>query len=411
MLKRMALVALFLMFGLTAPVLAADTGGMNGVADLEERVADLESTVVTRGNRKMSLTLSGQVSRSILYWNDGDKSGTYAGLDNQTQSTRFALTGSAKISPTLMAGFEVMTEIGMGARSNEVNQLNGDGAVSGDSGLAVRTANWWLEDKAMGRVTVGRLNLGGPVATIDLGGISTVASASPAQVGGGMFVFGGPLAMSNLLGPTYGGDRIEAVRYDTANLGGFVGSAAWGEDKVWSTSIRYAGEFSGIRIAAGVGYQKQDAETFTGGLDTATAAFRGEAEWSASAAAMHVASGIFAQGQFSRSEFFNGSEATFYLAQGGISKNWFGPGNTSLYGEYGKAEGYVKTFLPAAWTSDVNSDVMFYGVGAIQQLDAAAMEIFLGWRRFDMEVSTPLFGGLKVDDQIDIVHGGARIRF
>ena len=27
-----------------------------------------------------------------------------------------------------------------------------------------------------------------------------------------------------------------------------------------------------------------------------------------------------------------------WLIQGGISKNWFGYGNTSLYGEYGKAK-------------------------------------------------------------------------
>ena len=59
---------------------------------------------------------------------------------------------------------------------------------AGDGTLAVRTANWWLEDKTLGRVTVGRINVGGPVGTIDLGGISTVAHFSPGLVGGGFFV-------------------------------------------------------------------------------------------------------------------------------------------------------------------------------------------------------------------------------
>ena len=43
---------------------AADLGG-DCCADLEERVAELEATTARKGNRKMSLTISGQVNRSI----------------------------------------------------------------------------------------------------------------------------------------------------------------------------------------------------------------------------------------------------------------------------------------------------------------------------------------------------------
>ena len=72
----------------TASAQAADLGG-DCCADLEERVAELEATTARKGNRRMSLTVSGQVNRTILYWNDGDRSGTYAGLDNV--STSYAL--------------------------------------------------------------------------------------------------------------------------------------------------------------------------------------------------------------------------------------------------------------------------------------------------------------------------------
>ena len=41
---------------------AADLGG-NCCADLEERVAELEATTARKGNRKMSLTITGQVNR------------------------------------------------------------------------------------------------------------------------------------------------------------------------------------------------------------------------------------------------------------------------------------------------------------------------------------------------------------
>ena len=49
------------------PAQAADLGG-DCCADLEERVAELEATTVRKGNRKVSVKLSGQVNRSLLIW-------------------------------------------------------------------------------------------------------------------------------------------------------------------------------------------------------------------------------------------------------------------------------------------------------------------------------------------------------
>ncbi len=151
--------------------------------------------------------------------------------------------------------------------------------------------------------------------------------------------------MSALVGPTYGGDRIEGIRYDSANIGGFVGQATWGEDDIWSASLRYAGEFGGIRVAAGIGYEAQDSSA-TQVIQLDTGPRNIDNEWSASLALMHTASGLFVQGHYAQSEFFNGEEAKFWMVQGGITKNWFGLGNTSLYGEYGEAQDYAKAGTP-----------------------------------------------------------------
>ena len=103
--------------------------------------------------------------------------------------------------------------------------------------------------------------------TIDLGGISTVAQASHGP-GWRRLLRQGPEArcqqanvqLASLVGPTYGGDRIEGIRWDSPSIAGFVAQAAWGEDDVWSASLRYAGEFGGFRVAAGIGYQNMDPE-------------------------------------------------------------------------------------------------------------------------------------------------------
>src|SRR5262245_51084016 len=152
---------------------AADLGG-NCCADLEERVAELEATTVRKGNRRVSLTLSGQVSRQIMYWNDGFAHDVYS-VDNGLNTSRFRFLGSAKINPDLSAGFMMELDVRIGARSNQVTQVDDDGfsgsggilgAVAlgdgiggaGDSVIGLRTANWWVESKHWGRLTVGRLN-------------------------------------------------------------------------------------------------------------------------------------------------------------------------------------------------------------------------------------------------------------
>src|SRR5215470_14776630 len=107
---------------------AADLGG-DCCADLEERVAELEATTARKGNRKMSLTITGQVHRTVLYWNDGKSSDTYYGVDNTNTSSRFSLLGSAKVTPTVSMGFEIMIELAAGAKSNTLSQFDEDGKV------------------------------------------------------------------------------------------------------------------------------------------------------------------------------------------------------------------------------------------------------------------------------------------
>jgi|SRR6516162_338716 hypothetical protein len=49
----------------TVSILAADLGASCCV-DLEERIAELEATTASKGNRKMSLAISGSVNRVVL---------------------------------------------------------------------------------------------------------------------------------------------------------------------------------------------------------------------------------------------------------------------------------------------------------------------------------------------------------
>src|SRR5665647_123156 len=87
----------------SAPALAADLGG-DCCGDLEERISELEATTARKGNRKVSLTLSGWVNEAVFAWDDGTEQNVYLGT-NFLEQLRFKFSGEAKIDKDWSAGY------------------------------------------------------------------------------------------------------------------------------------------------------------------------------------------------------------------------------------------------------------------------------------------------------------------
>lgn len=471
LMKTTSLYALTLAGGLalSASANAADLGG-NCCADLEERVAELEATTARKGNRKVSLTVSGQVNRAIMYWNDGHDSNTYFGLDNTNTSTRFGFSGSAKINAEWSAGFSILIDVADKARTYTVSNdggaedatsATGSGA-NGDHLLRLRDANWWLQSSRLGRVTVGRLTTSGAVAGIDLGNVQVVASSSPGLIGGGLFWRGPNGEITNVTinsttdAGAYPTTRGEGIKWTSPTLHGFVLSASIAEAASVETyqsvagnppvvtdsftgrnlgvDLKYAGEFNGVRVAAGIGWEHFEGNG-DGVLNPIAAASETE-QWGFSMALMHVPTGLFVQGDYLSGEhtgpatnvlttgYAGKRDTTRWLVQAGLVRNFFGIGNTTLYGEYGEADGWatakgINLFAQAAgapagtpgvglgtFTSDTTS---WWGLGVVQQIDAAAMDLYLGYRNFSLEGTTTAGSGSAED--ISVLTAGARIKF
>jgi len=469
---------------------AADLGG-NCCADLEERIAELEATTARKGNRKVSLTITGQVHRMVLWWDDGKKSDTYYGLDNTNSSTRFTFTGTAKVTPNVEMGFDITIEVEAGGTSSKVSQFDEDGKVgpqiNGAGAGSFNTGNtdayagdarrlaWWIEDKRFGRMTVGRYDSAGVITTIDLAGIAAGASASVILVNGG-FLTRGPagqyfaLTWGAMGDPSSNQGRTELIRYDSPTfLNGFVFSASIGEaGDYWGAMLRYAAEFNGVRVAAGFGYEDAtDIPTNIGPVPGGQAGLAGPANlvdagevkaWGGGLSLLHVPSGLFAQGHYMRANYDDPNpitnpvtgywgqvaghkDSTQWLIQAGITKNWFGFGNTAIFGEYsrnldwGAGVGVGRNFsaanIPGAFNVNgvTDTDMTVWGAGVTQAIDAAATEMYLNWRHFSSDVNCTgavltntlgtaqcagAAGGpskrLGLED-FDAVIGGARIKF
>lgn len=360
---------------------AADLGG-SCCADIEERVAELEATVARKGNRKVKLTISGEISKALL-WHDipglvGENA--FRVIDNQNSGSKLRVAGEAQTAPGIKVGF--MVELGI---DETAGNLLGAGSLVND--FTVRHSVVWAEG-ALGKVSLGRTSTATDgIVEIDLGNSNIASlpmSAEPLYTYSGLPGMG--LAIYNPAG--FDGSRANIVRYDTPTVGGFYASASWGGgqsasgDDVWDVALRYAGEGAGFRFAAGAGYRVEQFSAF-GANDMKTLA--------GSASLLHVGSGLFANvaaGQQQDHPLYG--DVQMWHGRAGWMKNVFGPGATSVYGEY--AEHKMKT---------LGVDSSFYGAGIVQAIDAAALDVFISYRQYDL--------GGALDAQVGML--GARVKF
>ena len=423
--------------------MAADLGG-NCCADLEERIAELEATTVRKGNRKVSLTISGFVSHNVMWWDDGVRSDMYIG-DGGNYGSRFRFKGEAKINPELTAGF--LYEFGISNNGiNNVDQehrvqncalLTGNPVVvppncaptgnqrdNGDDlggGFALRDTTVFLRHARLGQVKFGH----GSTATdnlvlIDLAGLNGASTPDVALYGGGMKLSRAtPLAGEGYFssvftwqaminaGNSWDTARKNHILYETPTLQGFTVQAAVAEDNYWDIALRYAGEFNGVRVAFGIGYQEdsefntriKDTQFLGGSVRCDGNCDRKETELKGALSVMHVPTGLFFTGSAGSREVknhqtvdvvngnvrsFGDRDASYWHVSGGVARNFSGIGNTVLFAEYGNHSDMLglNTALER-FGGIVSSEATNWGIGINQHIDAAAMEIFVTYKHFE----------------------------
>lgn len=358
---------------------AADLGG-DCCADLEERVAELEATTARKGNRKVSLEVYGQVTTAVMWWDDGQESNVYV-VDPQTSNTRFGLRGKAAITSDVEAGYNIELAWQM-ADATKVTKDDDKGVDNPE----FRQAHWYISSKTWGKIRVGFADMASSgIAEIDLSNASLADGMSSSQAGAaimsGMFVNG-------MFFENFEFNRQNTVRYDTPTMAGFVFSAAWGEDDLWDVALRYAGEHGGFKIAGGIAYGE---DTDEGVAERTIEVLNG------GGSIMHLDTGLFvtANGGQRRYEDAVGGDDTFWFVSGGVERKWFTLGKTTLFGMGGGEK------------ARDDDEVKFWGLGAVQTIDAAAMDLYISYRHYELS------GALKDPrlDEFDTIVGGGRIRF
>jgi hypothetical protein len=389
---------------------AADLGG-NCCADLEERIAELEVTTARKGNRKVSLTVSGWVAEQVIAWDDGVETNVYQTGIGGTLDSNFRFTGSAKITPDLSAGYVLHIEV-PSSGNLAVSQATDDGG----SALSILQSFWFIKSESLGRLSVGQQSSAADNVAVlpDGSGSLIVANYIMYDVNGfaarrnGALTNGvnwGSLATCGSrtdtanatagLGADCDGVPNNNVRYDTPTFAGFSASASWGEDDIWGVAGRFAGEFSGFKLAAAVGYY-DNSDDNGGGLGDNEKARGGKQSSALQAGAyiQHVPTGLFVYGAYGR-DFNDVTGATFggrqqidgdnYYVKAGLRQKFTPFGATVLFGEYGINNDKMSNAL---WTSGVTqSELTQWGLGVVQEIDAAAMSMFAVYRNYEADLT------------------------
>jgi hypothetical protein len=436
---------------MSTPVKAADLGG-DCCADLEERVAELEATTVRKGNKKVSVTLSGWVIKTMNWWTDGKKSSFAVGDKDYDLGSRFAITGSATIAPGWSGGYNMtVTTDGdvFGILSNQNNEFASvNGALYGNSYASINTlySYVYIKSDKYGTLNWGHLSPASdnPAVLADISGTVIESNAVWFEGAGFLLRPNGQRALSALTwnsftlcssqiapGADCFGTAEPAVRYDSPTWGGFRFETSYGTQNVlhslgafvsptrdehfWDIAAFYNNDWGNFKVSLAYAYTWMESNPLSGGEENYN---------QAGATIMHVPSGlgIYATGNFENVSGVNGfggnvQDTTMWGVKPFIKRSWNPLGATVLYGEYYRnndtysavsganmcgfgfvAGSNIGNFCGANAANVVSvngSDTERWGLGVVQEIDAAAMHVFARWQHQDISAD---FSGFNANN-------------
>jgi len=420
--------AVLLTGGLFSAASASDFGG-DCCADLEERVAELEATAARKGNRKVSIVISGWVTEQIMGWDDGIDTDAYVGTSLNDLGNRLHFDGSAQVNKDLSAGFSLRLDI-VGANGFVQDANNAQGGAGAPD---VLNSYWWLKSERYGRLSLGRQSQASDDVWVDLSGAGSIFAANLVIFDGQNFQLvpegtntrakarWGDLATCYTVGigifADCSGDRTNSVRYDTPTYAGFVASTSWGQDDFWDVALRHSGTFGDFKTMFGTAFTRNEDVRVNATTDTDI--------FQVNFAFLHTPSGLFGSVHYGH-EWPDGAQQTNQLyVKGGVRTALNPLGATVFYGEYGQDDDMYSGLTGGAVFSDVTdicdgfagtggsidiacgtaasvnptgSTFRRFGFGVVQEIDAASMAVWLKYKNYDADLDFVADGAAGSED-------------
>lgn len=197
---------------------------------------------VANGVKGVSLKVSGQVNRAVMFVSDGNDKSAFTYVDNDASSTRVRWDAVANVSDSTEVGTRL--EMQMESNSSAAAVLNN---AAGASTFDVRHAYVYIKG-GFGTLTTGHQGEATEGLLHSSFNYASLAAINPEDTTG--------IGNAGVNFLSFGdGGREEALRYDTPNFGGAKASISTRDNGEVTAAIRYAGQVGGMGVLAALGYE------------------------------------------------------------------------------------------------------------------------------------------------------------
>lgn len=402
---------------------------------------------VTNSNKNMTLKLSGQINRMAAYRNNG-KTSRIEHLDSAASSSRFNITGEAKLNPDIKAQAVLEMEwLENASSTTKLSYANSEFNTpnSGQDNLRPRKIEGVLSHAKLGTLYIGK----GHTATygassVDFSGTSAISYGSEGALDLGGFQFYNKsfditesIIASALIDNYDGYRRADRIRYDTPTLYGFRLGIDHTNQDLTDMALYFNGCIHTTKIAAAFGfvnapfYSKVNPEN-QGTLvanELSNLKFR---QYTGSFSVLFpVGISFSASGAFrnfhvpTNPQDASRNRGTFWSAKLGYQKNLFEIGDSAMAIEYaqGKAQradasntGNNLARISSNFAA-INSElVKSYALTFVQNIDRLATELYLTFRLYDFSRQQDYAVGNNIYrsgdfDKAHVIAFGTRIKF
>ncbi len=355
------------------------------------RAGDVPDTVVTSGEDRIKLAISGHINRAVNLVEDGNKTEAFF-VDNDTSTSRLRFVGTADVTDETTLG----SVIEIAFSPNNSFDVSQDSEESDDF-TDLRRVEAWARNDAYGQLLFGK----GSAAADDAAEYDLSLVAGPIMYSGVADIVGGIQFTdgTNLTGTTvadaffnFDGERQDRVRYDSPIIGpGLQISASAGADEQYDAAITWGGDYgdwTGVDVGS---FTTLGALSFREPNET-------DVDWrlAGSMSALHNPTGLSATVSGGMEEADTGDNP--YNLYGKLAWDTsifsFGPtgfGVDYTYGENISADGDEGTS---------------FGIAGIQLFEDYSTELYAQFRYFELDENT----GPSPDDII-VGTVGARVKF
>jgi cell division protein FtsL len=340
--------------------------------------------VVTSGQERVKLAISGQVHRAVNIAEDGKNTKAYF-VDNDASNTRVRLVGTARATEDLTVG----TKIEVAIAPNESSEVSQDNEESGDF-FDQRWAEVSLDSKRFGKVSLGKGDTASNnSAEVDLSKTDIVQYSSIADVAGGLLfrqTNGDTLtdvSVSDAFNNLDGLSRKSRLRYDTHKFYGFHLAGSLVSDQRYDGSLWWGGQGYGFKAAGALAFADPNED------DT-------DFRYDGSFSLLHEDTGLNLTLSAGLEERDNQGDAENFYAKVGWLTRFFPFGETAFGVDYTRSLN-----LPTG-----RDDGYSVGAAAVQHFEEYGTEIYFQYRHHSLDRDVEP----SVQD-INVGTIGARVKF